>query len=127
MDVFVSIRKLITEFLGAAFNLSRPPSTNVIDGSEGFFRSLVYRKGSGEIGRIHDATGSSCTNAAFWRSSALAAPLRQLSAMDADMGSGKISSSPLSSPSKMACATDSAEAFGTSKARDMSVSTGPGR
>jgi malonate transporter len=26
-----------------------PPSTNVIDGSEGFFRGLVYRKRTGEI------------------------------------------------------------------------------
>jgi putative ABC transport system permease protein len=34
--------------------------------------------------------------AAYCRSSALAAPLRQLSAMDCDMGSGKMSSSPSS-------------------------------
>jgi hypothetical protein len=58
---------------------------------------------------------------------ALAAPLRQLSPMDADRGSGKISSSPFATPSKMARATDSAEAFGTSKPRDMSVSKGPVR
>src|SRR6266446_7061772 len=53
MDVFVTIRKLIAEFVGATFNFSWPPSTNIIDGSEGFFRSLVYRKGSGEILIIH--------------------------------------------------------------------------
>ena len=41
-------------------------------------------------------------SAAFWRSSALAAPLRQLCAMDFDMGSGKMSSSPFSTPSRMA-------------------------
>src|SRR3981081_1250577 len=39
MDVFVAIRKLVTEFVGATFNFSRPPSTNIIDGSEGFLRS----------------------------------------------------------------------------------------
>src|ERR1700676_4878366 len=53
MDIFVPIRKLITEFVGATFNFPRPPSTNIIDGSEGFFRGLVYREGSGEILNIH--------------------------------------------------------------------------
>ena len=53
MDVFITIGKLIPEFVGAAFNLSGPPSTNVVDGSEGFLRSLVYRKGSGEILILH--------------------------------------------------------------------------
>ena len=47
--------------------------------------------------------------------------------MDSDMGSGKMSSSSFSAPSKMARATDSGEAFGTSKPRDISVSTGPDR
>src|SRR5260370_40379501 len=37
----------------------------------------------------YDLTGSASTSAAYWRSSALAAPLRQLSAMDSDMGSGE--------------------------------------
>src|ERR1700676_79015 len=73
----------------------------------------------------YDLTGSASTSAAFWRSSALAALLRQLSAMDSDMGSGKMSSSPFSTPSKMARATDSGEAFGMSSPRDISVSTGP--
>src|SRR5262249_5339412 len=40
-----------------------------------------------------------------WCSSALAAPLRQPSAMDADMGSAKMSSSPFSTPSNIARAT----------------------
>jgi hypothetical protein len=53
MDVFVTISKLITEFFGAAFNLSLPPTTHIIDGSEGFIRSLVYQNGSGEILIIH--------------------------------------------------------------------------
>jgi hypothetical protein len=65
------------------------------------------------------------TSAAYRRSSALAVPLRQLSAIDSDAGSGKISSSPFSTPSKMARATDSGEAFGASRPRDISVSTGP--
>ena len=42
-----------------------------------------------------------------------------------DIGSGKMSSSPLATPSKIARATDSAEAFGMSKPRVMSVSVGP--
>jgi hypothetical protein len=41
------------------------------------------------------------------------------------MGSGKMSSSPFSTPSKMARATDSGEALGISKPRVMSVSVGP--
>src|SRR6266446_2504055 len=65
--------------------------------------------------------------AACCRSSAVAAPVRQLSAMDCDMGSGKMSSSPASTPSKMARATDSGEAFGMSMPRVMSVSTKPVR
>ena len=43
------------------------------------------------------------------------------------MGSGKMSSCPSSTPSKMARATDSGEAFGMSKPRVMSVSTKPVR
>src|SRR5215831_6468810 len=49
------------------------------------------------------------TNTACWRSRALVTPLRQPSAMDWDIESGKISSSPFSTPSKMATATDSGE------------------
>jgi hypothetical protein len=49
MEVFVTIGKLGTGFVGAAFNFSCPPATNIIDGIEDFFRGLVYRKGSGEI------------------------------------------------------------------------------
>src|SRR5262245_22957371 len=67
------------------------------------------------------------TNAAFWRSSAFAAPWRQLSAMDCDTGSGKMSSSPRSTPSKISLAADSGELFGMSKPRFISVSTGPVR
>src|SRR5262249_42083770 len=75
--------------------------------------------------RAYALTGCAAASAAFWRSSALAAPVRQLSAMAADMGSGKMSSSPLSTASKMARATDSGEALGMSKPRVISVSTGP--
>src|SRR5438552_17867791 len=65
------------------------------------------------------------TKAENWRSSALVAPARQPSAMDSDVGSGNISSSPFSTPSKIARATDSGEAFGMYRPRDISVSTGP--
>src|SRR5712692_11114486 len=58
MDVFVPIRKLGTEFVCTTFDFSRPPFTNVIDGSESFFRSLVYRKDTGEIFIVHDAPPS---------------------------------------------------------------------
>ena len=47
--------------------------------------------------------------------------------MGAEAGSGKISSSPLSTASKMASATDSGDAYGMPVPRVMSVSTGPGR
>src|SRR5208282_2487534 len=63
--------------------------------------------------------------AANWRSRALLTPERQASAMDWDAGSGKISSSPFSSPSKMPVAANSVETFGMLKPRFMSVSTGP--
>jgi hypothetical protein len=55
------------------------------------------------LGRDHNdpltqgSTRSHDTRIAYWRSSALAAPVRQPSAMDWDMGSGKISSSSFSS------------------------------
>src|SRR5262249_7968538 len=76
---------------------------------------------------VYVSTDTGPTSAAYWRSSALAAPLRQLSAIDADLGSGRISSSPFSTPSKMPRATDSGEAFGLSKPRVISVSTAPAR
>jgi hypothetical protein len=38
MDILITIRKLIAEFLGVAFNFSRPASTDVINGSEGIVR-----------------------------------------------------------------------------------------
>src|SRR5690348_9446184 len=75
----------------------------------------------------HCSSIAAGTNVAIWRSKALAAPVRQPSAMDCDMGSGKMSSSPSSTPSKMARATDSGEVFGMSRPRELgiSVSTGP--
>jgi hypothetical protein len=36
-------------------DLSRPPSANVVDGSEGFLWSLVNRKGGGEVLVFHDS------------------------------------------------------------------------
>ena len=59
------------------------------------------------------ACGCAGTRAAFWRSSSLAGPLRQLCAIDADSGSGKISSSAVSTPSKMPWATDSGRTSGS--------------
>ena len=75
--------------------------------------------------RQADTAAVSGTKPANWRSSALAAPVRQLTAMDWDAGSGKMSSSPFSNPSKIPCAADSGEAFGMSKPRFISVSMGP--
>ena len=49
MGVFVTISKLITEFVSTTFNFPRPPSTDIIDGGEDVLRSLVYRKASGVI------------------------------------------------------------------------------
>src|SRR5262249_46302451 len=69
----------------------------------------------------------SVANAAFWRSMALTTPVRHACAIGCVMGSGKMSSSPASTPSNMARATDSGEAFGISKPRVMSVSVGPVR
>src|ERR1700720_177539 len=54
MDVFVSIRKLIAEFAGRAVNISRPPAANIVDGGEGLFGRLVYRKDQAEILIFHD-------------------------------------------------------------------------
>src|SRR6266498_1268059 len=90
-------------------------------------RVLVRQHGFPFCRYIRDVTHAaiSGTKAANWRSRALAAPVRQPSAMDWDTGSGKISCSPLSNPSKMPCAAVSAEAFGISKPRLISVSIGP--
>src|SRR3982075_4244439 len=49
VDVFVAIRELITEFVGAAFNISCPPTTDIVDCCVGFFGSLIYRKASCEV------------------------------------------------------------------------------
>src|SRR5438309_4625563 len=62
------------------------------------------------------------TNDASWRSIAFAALPRQLAAIDADIGSGKMSSSSFSTPSRMARATDFGEAFGRLRPRVISVS-----
>jgi hypothetical protein len=53
MDVLVSIGELGATFVGAAFNFLRPPSTNVIDGIEHFFRRLVYGEADGEVLILH--------------------------------------------------------------------------
>jgi len=46
---FVVELKFSTEFVSSAFDFFRPPSTNVVDGIEDFFRGLIYRYGSGVI------------------------------------------------------------------------------
>src|SRR5262245_40961737 len=43
------VRELAVELISVAFNFSRPPSTNILDGLEDFLRSLVYRKCGAEI------------------------------------------------------------------------------
>src|SRR5208283_313724 len=57
---------------------------------------LMIYDATGSI--AYDATGSASASAGSWRSNALAAPLRQPSAMVCDRGSGKVSSSPSSTP-----------------------------
>lgn len=52
------------------------------------------------------AIGSAATSAAFWRSISMTGPVRQLSARVAEVGSGKMSSSPPCTLSKTAHATD---------------------
>jgi len=58
MDVFEMIRKLATGFVGRTFDLFRLPSTNIVDGSEGFFRSLVHQHGGGVTLIAHDSASS---------------------------------------------------------------------
>jgi len=55
---FVTIGELSTKFVGAALNsrFPRPPSADVVDCGEGFFRTLVYRKCGGEILTLHGCT-----------------------------------------------------------------------
>jgi hypothetical protein len=77
--------------------------------------------------RAKASVGCGCTKPANSPSSAFDALLRQPSATGADTGSGKISSSPRSTPSRIAAATAAGAAFGISRSRVMSVSTGPGR
>ena len=88
-------------------------------------RRITREAESGAGQFLHAPAGTAPTKVANWRSSALVAPLRQSSAIDRDVGSGKMSSSPISTPSRIARATGSGEAFGTSRPRDISVSTGP--
>src|SRR5262245_30397956 len=137
VNVFVLEPKLIGAFLGGTFNLFRPPPPNVVYGVKNFFGGLAHRERGGVIFRPHFcppfavfSTLSPCgalsgTNAVNCRSSALATPLCQPSAIDRDAGSGKISSSPFSKPSNIPAAADSVEAFGMSKPRFISVSIGP--
>jgi hypothetical protein len=41
--VLVAICEFGAEVVGIAFDFSRPPSANVVDGDKYLFRSLVYR------------------------------------------------------------------------------------
>ena len=47
VDVLVTVRELRPELVGAAFDVSGPPSANIVDGIEGFLRSPVH--GEGEL------------------------------------------------------------------------------
>src|SRR6266853_2722856 len=94
----------------------------------GFYKHFQSKTNWSRPHRVgYGLTGWAPTYAASMRSKPVAEPLRQLSANDCDMGSGKMSSSSFSTPSRMARATDSGEAFGMSKPRAASVSTGPVR
>src|SRR5580692_3580663 len=53
--ILITVRKLGAGFVGVALDCSRPPSTNIVDGSEGFMRSLFYRNGSGKILCFHES------------------------------------------------------------------------
>ena len=53
MHVLVAVSKLGTELVGAAFDIFRPPTANIIDRFEGLFRNLVHRNGGGEIFIAH--------------------------------------------------------------------------
>ena len=79
-----------------------------MDGWEKMFGFFGRKLSSFSQSRQAAAVAASC------RSRALVAPLRQLSATEADRGSGKMSSSSRSTPSRMAPATEAAETFGMS-------------
>src|ERR1700730_2341075 len=49
VNVWDTVRELSVEFVGVALDFSRPPSADVVDGGEGFFRGLVNRKRSAVI------------------------------------------------------------------------------
>ncbi len=44
MDVLVPIGELTAQLLGVAFELSCPPSADIVDGGEDLLRTLVHRK-----------------------------------------------------------------------------------
>src|ERR1017187_10585495 len=54
VKVLVVELKFSAELVGVTLNFFRPPPTNVVDGVEDLLRSLVYRKGRGEILLLHD-------------------------------------------------------------------------
>src|SRR5262249_39726279 len=130
-----AVGELVAELLGVALHLSRPPSADIADGVEDSFRGLVHGEGGSEIVVLHRSfllcLWSLCQamlcgrKPAYWRSNALTTPLRQPSASAWDTGSGKMSSSPFCTPSKIPRATDSGVALGMSNPRFMSVSVGP--
>jgi hypothetical protein len=88
-------------------------------------RSCAQRSGGRRTSArpfVYELTGAT---RASWRSSSLATLSRQWAAIDAEAGSGKISSSPLSTASKLASATDSGDAFGYVGSRVISVRSRP--
>src|ERR1041385_1333191 len=136
MDVPMPIAELAADLVGDALDIFGPPSAHVVDGVKRVFRRLVDRESCREALVCHDDISSLArsqarpvslagTKAANSRSNALTTPARQPSAIGAEAGSGKISSSPRASPSKMDAAADAGDAFGISRPRFISVSTGP--
>jgi hypothetical protein len=53
MDIAEVIFEFRAELVGAAFDFFRPPATDIGDGSEGCFRRLADREGSGEVVIFH--------------------------------------------------------------------------
>jgi hypothetical protein len=55
MHVLVTIRPLGAKLIGAALNITRPPSSNIIHGIEYFFRRLLYEERRGETFHLANA------------------------------------------------------------------------
>jgi hypothetical protein len=64
MRIFVTVCELGAEFVAVALNFSRPPSTNIVDGSEDLCRRFVYRNSGSEVLFFHELP--SVLSVAIW-------------------------------------------------------------